>query len=186
MLDVDLAIADLELVIGFWPPDIADQEEFDLIEEKYDQTMLELDRLLEGNRDSLKLRVKRGRLHRMGHNFDKDGAWQRAETDLLTVLEMDSENVPAMVEIGLLYVNSELEFAPRAQRYFERAQQIQGEEPHEAAQVGLFFSYYYQGKLKKAREKALLLNEHFPNVEKYQNLLEIIEDVLARPGMDGG
>lgn len=177
-IDVDELIADLKPVIGFYPPAVEGEEELQQVEAKYDQAKKELDTQIEESPGDVELVLKRGRLQRMGHNLDKKGAWKGAEADFLAVLEAQPENKWAMLEIGMLYVNSEPGLAAHAEEYFDHAQAIHGDEPLEGAQNGLFFCYYYQAKFYQALEQAEHLTRSFPDVEEYQRFLSMINAVL--------
>lgn len=171
-------MAELEFVIGSWPPDINSEEEFAEVEAKYEQAKRALDEQIARAPEDVELLFKRGRLQSMGHNLDLADAWQGAESDLLSVLDMQPEHQSAMVELGALYVNSDITLAPKAEEYFNRAQALHGDEPLEGAQKGLFFCYYSRGRFAEAREKAEYLVASFPDVEVYKSLLRISQKVV--------
>jgi hypothetical protein len=116
----------------------------------------------------------------MGHNFDYPGAWEAAERDLKAVLNVKPAHEGALLELGLLYVGTSPELAPKAEVLFRAAQEAHGKETLEDAQRGLFFAYYYQGKMSDAVAKAEFLTKTWPNVEMYQRLLSMAKEVAAR------
>jgi hypothetical protein len=173
-------ISELEPFIGGFPPNLEKDEDLRFVEAKYDRIKQDLDVLIKKSPKDLELLFLRGHLQVMGHNFDKKGAWNGAETDLLKVLRADPKHERALVEIGLLYVNTNPGIAPKAQEFFNRAQAVHGSEPLEPAQQGLFFCLYYQGRIKEASKQADLLRKQFPNSPKYQQLYEVTQEVVER------
>lgn len=180
--DVDSLIAELEPILSSYPPMIDSDEQLAEVEAKYDSAKQLLDEELESSPEDVILLYKRGRLQSMGHNFDKQGAWQGAEDDFLLALEIDPENIKTLVELGLLYVNSEITLSPKAEEYFTTAQELFGEEPHEGAQKGLLFCYYYQGRFSEAAKQAEFMVESFPGVEVYSNFLEFTKKAAGQTG----
>lgn len=174
-------ISELEPFIGSFPPNV-EKKDIKSIETKYDQIKSDLDKAIKENPSDLELLFLRGHLEVMGHNFDKEDAWKLGEADLLEVLRANPNHERALVEIGLLYVNTNFNFAPKAQEYFNKAQAVHGSELLEPAQQGLFFCLYYQGRMQEALQQADLLRKRFPESHKYQRLYEITQQVIGRKG----
>lgn len=177
---IEQRISELEPFIGGFPPNVKSKEDLKPIEAEYDKIKADLDKAIRKNPEDLELVFLRGRLGVMGHNFDKKGAWKLAESDLLHLLRANPNHERALVEIGRLYVNTDPTFASKAQEYFNRAQAAYGSELLEPAQQGLFFCFYYQGRLQEALQQADLLRKKFPGSSKYQRLYEITREVLER------
>lgn len=180
--DVDSLIAELEPILSSYPPLIDSDEQLAVVDAKYDNVKQLLDLEIESSPGDATLVYKRGRLQSMGHNLDKKDAWQGAEDDFLLALEIDPDNIKTLVELGLLYVNSEVTLAPKAEVYFSAAQELYGEEPHEGAQKGLLFCYYYQGRFSEAVTQAEFMVESFPGVKVYSDLLDISIKAAGQKG----
>lgn len=166
-------IKTLEPIIGAHPPNIRSQEEFDAIKTQYTDLKSELDTLLVARPADQELLFMRGHLQSMGHNFDYPGAWQGATNDLKTVLDANPAHIPALLELAKLWVNSDPSLASNAEKLFRGAQCYQGSEPLEEAQQGLFFAFYYQGKMKEASRQSEYLKATWPLNAQYQQFYEI-------------
>jgi hypothetical protein len=177
-------IKGLEPIIGAHPPNIRSREEFESVKKRYDDLKAELDGLVRTSPKDQSLLFMRGYLQSMGHNFDYPGAWQGATDDLKAVLNSDPGNIPALVELGKLWVNSDPALAPNAENLFRGAQCYKGSEPLEEAQKGLFFALYYQGKIREALRQSEYLKQTWPQNQQYQQLNEMTRAVLSRRGDD--
>jgi tetratricopeptide (TPR) repeat protein len=175
-------ISALEPKIGSYPPNIKSAAERSEVEKKYEDVKKLLDQTLKKSPEDVELLLQRGRLQAMGHNLDLPGAWNGAESDFLAILKKDPRNENAMVELGNLYVNSDLRLAPKAEKLFINAQEVHGSQPLEAAQRGLFFALYYQGRMKEALSQAEFLTKTWPNNKVYSTLLDTVRSVLERKG----
>jgi tetratricopeptide (TPR) repeat protein len=173
-------ISSLEPKIGGWPPNIKSKSERLEVEKKYEGVKKLLDKALMKNPEDVELLFQRGRLQTMGHNMDLPGSWDGAEADFLAILKKDPKNENAMVELGNLYVNSDPRLAPKAEKLFINAQEVHGSQPLEGAQRGLFFAFYYQGRMKEALSQAEFLTKTWPNNKMYLTLLDTTRSVLER------
>lgn len=177
--DPSLGIEQLGTVIGSYPPKITSDDHKKEIQEKYNCVKSTLDEILAKNAADARALFLRGKLQAMGHNMDLSGAFEGADKDLQEALTHDSEYKDALLELGRLYVNSNLALAPKAESLFKKAQEIQGKDLLEAAQSGLFFSYYYQGKMLLALNQAKLLKEQWPS-EQYTKLYDMTLKVVSK------
>ncbi|MBL8491362.1 MAG: hypothetical protein JNM82_11335 [Rhodocyclaceae bacterium] len=175
-------IRSLEPAIGGHPPNIRTQDEFQSVKKRYEDLKSELDRLVAARPGDQDLLFMRGYLQSLGHNFDYPGAWQGSTDDLRSVLNANPAHVPALVELGRLWVNSNPALAPNAEMLFRGAQCHKGNEPLEEAQKGLFFAFYYQGKLREALRQSEYLVQTWPGNEQYRKLNELTRAALARAG----
>lgn len=175
-------IKGLEPIIGAHPPNIKNTEEFETVKKRYDELKAELDGLLTSNPKDLNLLFMRGYLQSMGHNLDYPGAWQGATDDLKAVLNSNPADIPAMLQLGKLWVDSDTALAPSSEKLFRAAQCNKGLEPLEEAQRGLFFAFYYQGKMRDALRQSEYLKQAWPKNEQYQRLNEMTRTVLSRAG----
>lgn len=175
-------IKSLEPIIGAYPANIRSREEFEAVKKRYDDLKLELDGLVSRSPKDQSLLFMRAHLQRMGHNFDYPGAWQGATDDLKAILNSNPTHVPAMLELGNLWVNSNPALAPNAEKLFRSAQCNKGIEPLEDAQRGLFFAFYYQGKMPDALRQSEYLKQTWPQNEQYKHLNEMVRTVISRSG----
>lgn len=173
-------VRDLEPVIGAHPPNINTQAEFETIKARYEELKSELDEGVLASPKDQELLFARGELQRMGHNFDYPGAWQASTDDFKAILRENPSHIGALIGLGSLWVNSNQSLAPQAEELFRAAQCYTGGEPLEEAQNGLFFAFYYQGKMLDAYRQTEFLLKTWPKNEKYQRLNETTLEVLTR------
>lgn len=172
----------LEPIIGAHPPNIANKKEWQAVNTRYRALKTALDQQLATSPLDLNTLFLRGRLQSMGHNFDYPGAWEGATHDLQAVLKAEPENVPALLTLAKLWVNSDPALAPEAEKKFRLAQCVTGAAPLEEAQRGMFFAFYYQGKIKEALQQANYLTATWPQTAQYAELAKMSQSVLKRTG----
>lgn len=172
----------LEPIIGAHPPNIRSREEFEVVKKRYDDLKSELDGLITASPKDQNLLFMRGYLQSMGHNIDYPGAWQGSTDDLKSVLNANPAHVLAILELAKLWVNSEPELAPNAEKLFRSAQCYKGSEPIEEAQRGIFFALYYQGKMKDALWQSEYLRQTWPRNEQYRQFNEMTRAALGHEG----
>lgn len=178
--EIDKNLSDLEPKIGSFPPQISSELERELIEKKYLHVKQLLDEELTRHPDQTDLLYKRGFLQSMGNNLGYPTAFEGSDEDLRAVLKSKPDHKEALVALGNLYVNTHQTLVNKSEALFLAAQEVQGKEPLEGAQQGLFYVYYYQGNMEKALEKARLLTKTWPKVEKYVTLERIAKAAIAR------
>lgn len=171
---IDNEIQFLTPYIDSFPPAFKSEKEKNEIVKRYDESKKQLDAMIEKNPENVQLKFKRGHLQSLGHNADLPDAWKGAETDLLEVINLDPTHKGAFVSLAILYVNTDPSFALKAESLFKNAQEMSGQDYKEAIQRGLFFAYYYQGKLDKAHTQAKLLVKNWPQ-SNYNVLLEVFD-----------
>ncbi len=172
----------LEPSIGHYPADIKDESGKRDVKARYEALKKDLDTALHAHPKDEKLLYERGYLQTMGHNFDYPGAWEGATADLTAALTLNPSNVPALLALAHLWVNSRPDLAKNAEALFRAAQCNEGEKPLEEAQNGLFFALYYQGKIKEAYAQAQFLKQTWPDNPAYGQLVEMGRSVLQRKG----
>lgn len=172
---IDEQITSLESVIGGFPPAIESEEHHAEVVEAYEIAKQELDVLLEKNPGDESLLLKRGYLQSMGHNMDYPKAWEGSEADLKLLLSRNPSHVDATLELASLYVNSRPDLAPNAELLFRAAQCVSDPHPNEAAQRGLFFAFFYQGKIEAAYRQAAFLKTVWPG---YEQLFDMVSEVM--------
>ncbi|PPQ38433.1 hypothetical protein SAMN06265338_108140 [Rhodoblastus acidophilus] len=163
----------LEPAIGHYPADIRDKADAAAVKARYEALKRDLDKALAAHPGDEKLLAQRGRLQSMGHNFDYPRAWDGATRDLTAALRKAPDDVDALLALADLWVNSRPDLAGKAENLYRAAQCVVGDRPLEPAQRGLFFSFYYQGKVRDARRQADFLRRTWPDVALYRTLLDI-------------
>lgn len=116
----------------------------------------------------------------MGHNINIDGAWSGANSDLILMLNKEPKNVPALLELAELWVNSRPDLANKAEKLFHEAQCYSGPNPLEEAQNGLFFALYYQGKMLEAYEQAVFLHQTWATNPRYGSFVTMTSNNLKK------
>ncbi len=178
--DLLARIQALTPLIGSYPPNLPDDNAKRAVTQRYEALKAELDRELSAHPDALEVRYQRGYLQALGHNFDYPQAWKGASDDLRAVLRKNPQHLPALLQLGQLWVNSDLTLAGKAEQLFRAAQCIQGETPLEDAQRGLFFAFYYQGKMRDAYLQGQYLTKTWPENRQYLALYNMVRSVLKR------
>lgn len=81
----------------------------------------------------------------------------------------------------MLYVNFDFNYAAKAEQLFKKAIELsKGKNTLPEAFFGLFFSYYYQGKLVEAINTADKYIEQNPKDEDMRRLRKIAQDVAEQ------
>jgi hypothetical protein len=181
-VSLEVQIQTLEPIIGGYPPNIHNEAEASAVRSRYIEIKAALDERLSHNPKDQQLLFMRGHLQSMGHNFDYPNALQGSEKDLKEILSENPAHIPAILELARLWVNSNPALAPNAENLFRGAQCFNGKEPLEDAQSGLFFAFYFQGKMKEALLQSEYLKQTWPQNEKYQKFNETVRAALSRSG----
>jgi tetratricopeptide (TPR) repeat protein len=182
---IDRLIAEMKPRIGTYPPVISTVSEQESVESKYGEARKLLDEAIARNKNNTDLLYKRGYLFFMGNNLGDTDAFKNAENDLKAVLKAKPDHEEAMVTLGTLYVNSRPGLVAKGETLLANAQTIHGALPLEDAQQGLFYAYYYQGKMAMALETAALLKKNWPKSEKYTSMERMALAGMARSGENG-
>lgn len=177
---IEIQINQLSDNLGSFPAQFKNVQEQASVAAKYKAIKASLDKLLEKNPNDEQLLFYRGKLQNMGHNADYKGAWQGATDDLLKLLKINPANVPALTLLANHWVNSEISFAAKAEKLYIAAQCYHGDEPLEEVQRGLFFAFYYQGKMQKAAKQAKFLSDKWSKTPEYKTIADMALEVLAK------
>lgn len=180
--EVDDTLARLGQVIGTYPPAVKTDAERAEAAAHYERTKATLDAALASQPNDMEARIRRAKLHAMGHNLDLPGAFNGAERDYVAVLAEHPTHQRAILDLAHLWVNTAPEYAPRAEGLFRAAQCLNKQQPLEEAQRGLFFAFYYQGRLEDAKRQADFLAAQWPQHTLYEKYREIAGSALERAG----
>ncbi len=176
---IDTDLQELEKTLGSYPPAIENEAQQKEITKKYELLKKKLDSLLKSDPKNESALYQRGLLQTFGHNMDYPDSWRGADEDLKNVLRLNPSNVRAILDLANLYVNSDPTLAPAAENLYKSAQCFLDPAPDEEAQRGLFFAYYYQGKVPLAYKQALILKNSWPE-NGYDKLIDMTASVLKR------
>ena len=175
----DQEISALAPILESYPPQFASQQDHDATVARYKRLMSRLDQAVTKHPKDWEVLYRRAAVETFGHNLDMDGAFAAAERDFLTLIDhVPSERI--ILDLGNLWVNSNPMNAPRAEKAFLAAQCLHGTVPPEEAQRGLFFAYYYQGRMQDAKERTAFLRAHWPDEKVYQEMDDNTAEVLKR------
>lgn len=177
--NVEHWIKELKPFIGSYPPNFKSKSKQD-IERKYDAAKKQADIVIAKSPGDLEQLFNRGRLQSMGYNMDREGAWKGAEDDFISVLEKKPDHEGALVELGSLYVNGAPKMLAVAGGLFRSAQKAHGKKPLLGAQRGLYFTYYYQGKMRDALAQAEFLARTWPDDPMYKTFIEMTREKLSK------
>lgn len=176
----DQKIQQFEPFIGGFPPNIESNETLVQIKTEYESVKNQLDLMIKKSPRDYHLLYLRGHLQSMGHNINIDGAWSGANSDLILMLNKEPKNVPALLELAELWVNSRPDLANKAEKLFHEAQCYSGPNPLEEAQNGLFFALYYQGKMLEAYEQAVFLHQTWATNPRYGSFVTMTSNNLKK------
>ncbi len=158
---LDTQINALYPKLGSYPPDVKDDSELKQVKNDWQTAVSEGENLVKEvpEKDQAYVHYQLGELYRLGHNLDAPQAFENSEKNLLLSINEDPNLIEAKFSLGSLYVNTSPQFAPKAEQLFlEALAQAKGNNDLLRAYDGLFFAYYYQGKLSQAKiyvDKAL-------------------------------
>jgi tetratricopeptide (TPR) repeat protein len=175
---IDASLNELRPIIGDFPPNINSEQELDQIKVKYHSVESELTDLLKKYPADTDFLYRRGSLYVMGHNMDLPDAWEKAEKDLKSVIDLFPQHIDAVLELAFLYVNTHFKYAPAAEKLFHLAQDIHGDKILLPAHRGLIFAYYYQGKMSDALNEADIVLKEDPDDEGCKQLRSIIHEKI--------
>ncbi|MBI5163856.1 MAG: hypothetical protein HY985_08130 [Magnetospirillum sp.] len=179
---VDQALGALEPVIGHYPPDIASEAQKRAIMAKYRTAKAALDKELAGRPSDLDALHRRARLQVMGHHMDLPNAFKGAERDFAVILDANPTHERAILDLANLWVNTGPQYAPKAEMLYRAVQCLHDTEPQEEAQRGLFFSFYYQGRIEEAKRQTEFLVARWPDEKNYRTMDDMVGSVLERRG----
>ena len=99
----------------------------------------------------------------MGHNLDIEDSWENSEAHLKKSISLNDNSPDPYFILGLLYVNSNIELAPDAEKLFLKAIKLSAENPNPYIYSGLSFACLYQGKNDEALKAIDQFLELVPN-----------------------
>ncbi|HTG81421.1 MAG TPA: tetratricopeptide repeat protein [Geobacteraceae bacterium] len=168
---VDDVLLRLEGAATF-PPQVRDDAELGSMRSGLQKAIAKLESLRRGYPDDPHLLRLIGVAFRMGYNLGVPGAWDRAEAYLLRTEALAPEAPEAYISLGILYDDSDAEYAEPAEKQFRTALRHAGQEQLPQIWWGLALSLYRQGKVKEAVTIIDQLISRYPSDEKAVKLRE--------------
>ena len=170
---IDRQISSLAGQLDRYPAHRANRQELKRVESRLDRALRLGHRLAAKEPGDARIEWRLGELYRMAHNIDRSGAWENSERHLKEALNLDPQGYQAWLSLGRLYVSTNLDYAKRAEPCFISAQKLYGDRVLTEAHRGLFFVYYYQGRIKEAVREADIVLSLLPDDPAMSGLREV-------------
>jgi hypothetical protein len=135
-----------------FPPRIKDDAELNQLRKEWEKAIAGLEALRKKYPDDPQVMRLLGAGYRMGYNLTVPGAWERAEAYLLRVEELAPDAPEAYISLGVLYADTQPDYAEQAERQFRTALRHARKEQLPQIWWGLALALYLQGKVQEAIE----------------------------------
>lgn len=163
-----------------YPPNIKDSLQFQQVIQLYESVINDLLLLQSEKSNDAEFELTLGRAFHMGHNLDVRKSYSNSEKHLKRALSLKPDDWRMHQELGLLYVNSQLELAPKAEKLFMEAIELSGKSPSPFLYHNLAFAYYYQGKMKEAYQSFNIYLKFVPDDESVIRVVNSIKIKLKQ------
>ena len=151
----DRSIAVFREKLTRYPPVFAGgAEERRRTEQDMKQALADLRELEKADPKDAETEWRLGELHRLANLLDFKDSWKEARSHLQRAAELKPDWPQPHVTLGLLYVNTSIDWAGDAEKEFKKALELAGGQPLPTAHSGLFFVYLHQNRLKEALAEA--------------------------------
>jgi tetratricopeptide (TPR) repeat protein len=157
---------------ALFPPKVKDDTERNLLRGQWEKEAAKLEVLRKKYPDDPQVLRLLGVLYRMGYNLGVPGAWERAEAYLLRTEELMPEASDAYISLGILYGDTQPDYAKQAELQFRLALRHARKEQLPQIWWGLSLALHCQGKENEAVaiiDRLIALN---PGDKKARNLRE--------------
>lgn len=174
----DAQLDSLGKTIGGYPPKFSGAAEKQQVETQLKATLKNLNDLALKNPNHAGIELRLGDAYLMAHNLDWPNAGENAEKNLKQSIEHNPSDARAHEVLGRLFVNSNPELAPAAEKEFNKVLELANGNKGlmAAAYQGLFFANYYQGKMKEAVAQADLYLKIDPSDAGIKKLRDIAQE----------
>ncbi len=135
---------------SFWPPNVEDTVQLRAIRDTFAVVSRELESLYADYPDSSDLLFRLGLLYYYGHNLDVEGAWDKSNHFLTQSINAQPNNPDSYFQLAVLYVNTNPQLAPTAEKLIQKAIDLSGDHPNPYLFQSLCLSFAYQGKYEEA------------------------------------
>ena len=171
---IDNIIDSLSSFADSYPPTIEDSSQLEKANDLFRSLIKRMDLLSKDKPDNYETESRFGEIYRMGHNLDMKDAWKYSEKHLKKAIKLRAGVPRPYFSLGLLYVNSDITLAPKAEELFIKAIDLSPDRQFPFAYQALAFAYYYQGKFKKAIGALDTFLLYYPDDEQGVNMKNII------------
>ncbi|MBI4680409.1 MAG: hypothetical protein HY753_04165 [Nitrospirae bacterium] len=176
---IDKKISYFDEIAGNYPPNIQTEAELAKVIDEWNQTEKELISKSKGDSESANMELRFGHLYRYGHNLNIKETWDKSEMHFRKAISLSPDSIDAFIGLAVLYVNTSPDYAAKSEQLFKKAIELSKETIPLPALSGLYFSYYYQGKLAEAIEVADKYLQIKPDDEIMKFLKKTAQDVKA-------
>lgn len=167
-------------IAGNYPPNIHTQAELAKVIDEWNQTEKELILKSSSENESVDIELRFGHLYRYGHNLNIKETWDKSEKHFRKAINLSPSSIDAYIGLAILYVNTSPDYAEKSEQLFKKAIELSKGNVPLPALSGLFFSYYYQGKIVEAIEVADRYIQLNPNDETMKFLKKTAQDTASR------
>lgn len=162
--------------LGGYPPEFSSEAEQKKILKQYNKLLDRVQKELSKTPDVIELLSLRATLYVYGHNLDIKDSGKKAEDDFRTILTRVPSHMRTLREAAFYFVNSG---SPAyAENLFRDIQCYQGNTPDKEAQIGLWFAFMYQGKMRDAKNVASFLVKTWPDEAELKNFEKMVDAQL--------
>ena len=149
-VSVDHRIDSLAQKADGWPPDVATDNEKNLLQQYSISIIDDLNRIAKSNPNNAQVEARLGHVYKMAHNIDVEGAWDSADLHLKRAISLDPNLSEPYLSLGFLYVSSDISLAGQAENAFRKVLSLSNQQHQIYAYQGLDFALYTQGKVNEA------------------------------------
>jgi tetratricopeptide (TPR) repeat protein len=147
-------------------------------EEELKQTISSLKALAKADPKDPEAQERLGECYRMGHLLDFPKAWDQSREHLQKAVELDPQRIQPHLTLGLLYVNTSMDWVGDAEKEFLTALELSKDKPLPTAHNGLFFVYLHQNRLKEALAQADRYMTLVPASEEFKKARAVVQGRL--------
>lgn len=133
------------------------------LDKEWRNTVAEAENLSKKDSNNYNLEFDMGKLYLFGHNLDEEGSFEKSEEHFKNAIKLKPDSYEAHALLAYLYVNTSPKFAPLAENEYLEARKYANKNELPNILSGLFFAYYYQGKLQNAISVADEYLKYKPN-----------------------
>lgn len=149
-IEMKIRLDSLALFADSYPPNVEDSMTLVKVTAFFNSLSVDMESLSAEYPDSAEVKYSLGKLYRMGHNLDIKDSWKKAEKNLKKSISLNPDFPGSYFMLGLLYVNSDITLASKAESLFRKALKLSAENPDPYIFQGLTFAYYYQREYRDA------------------------------------
>ncbi|MCA9372169.1 hypothetical protein KC726_04690 [Candidatus Woesebacteria bacterium] len=182
LLQLETKIAKWSPLLNSYPPQV-EEKDLPALKAEFTSFASQTEEYFNANKNNmtnanqLQYTFLLGELYRFGHNLDLQNSWQKSEHYYKQALAIDNTHYESNSGLATLYVNSNIKYAPDAERIFSYMMTLDlTDEQRAQTNLGLFFSHYYQGKFDQAYQNLEQGLRYDPDNELIKTMKDIMDD----------